>query len=183
VIEGYIDFPLFGDGFEWTGGDLLIDVSWVRAAAIGNSPAVEVEEGLSYYATKSVQMTSLSNANHGNTLDDVPMTPGTEAFWTNTRPLTRFWTDLNTGFTPGATPTSGAVRYDAALDVCLVQPPTSGGITRLHVVDGLGRVVGQHPVTGSARVELPMGRYAPGAYTVMGQGPRGTALIGKVLKP
>lgn len=183
VIDGYIDFPLLGDGFEWTGGNLLIDVSWVRAAPIGNSPAVEVEEGLSYYATKSVQMTDLFNVNHGNTLDDVNMAPGTTAFWTNTRPLTRFWTDLNTGFTPGATAASGAVRYDAALDVCLVQPPSMENMARLQLVDGLGRVVADHPVNGSTRVELPMARFAPGAYTVMGQGTRGSTLIGKVLKP
>lgn len=183
VIEGYIDFPLMGDGFEWTGGNLLIDVSWVRAAPIGDSPAVEVEEGLPYYATKSVQMTSLANALHGNTFSDVNLPLGSEAFWTNTRPLTRFWTDLNTGFTPGASATANALRYDAGSALCTVRLPLDSGIDRLLLHDGLGRLVGTYAVNGRSQVEVPMVNLVSGVYSLTAGGTRGTTLIGKVLKP
>ncbi len=183
VIEGYIDLPLAGDGFEWTGGNLVIDISWVRAAPNGTSPAVELQEGLAYYATKSVQMTDLANINHGNTLDDVNMTPGTEAFWTTTRPLTRFWTDLNTGFTPGATHADGGTWFDTGRSVCIVQPPSEGLHGPLLLLDGLGRVVGHYAVNGRSRVEIPMERMPAGLYTVQAMGPSGAALLGKVMKP
>lgn len=183
VIEGYIDFPLLGDGFEWTGGNLVIDISWVRAAPNGSSPAVELQEDLAYYSTKSVQMTDLANINHGNTLDDVNMTPGTEAFWTNTRPLTRFWTDLNTGFTPDAPRSAGGIRFDMERTVCIVQPPSAGHRGPLLLLDGLGREVGRYALNGLTPVEIPMERMPAGLYTVQAMGPSGAVLLGNVMKP
>lgn len=44
VASGLLQVPL-STPFNWTGGDLLIDLSYVRAAFAGNSPGVQVNTG------------------------------------------------------------------------------------------------------------------------------------------
>lgn len=91
IVAGWIDFPLMGGGWNWDGvSNVIIDVSWQRSTVIGNSPPVELEEGLPYTATKWVQVTSSFDIHHGNTYQDNPLTANTSNGTTTNRPITRF---------------------------------------------------------------------------------------------
>jgi len=115
VQQGWIDFTLTGAGFPWTGGNLVLDVSWLRASAIGSSPSVQLEEGLTYTATKWVQATVGGNPAAGWTYQDNPMagltnTTGT----TQNRPVTRFYGKVSSpGY--GAVTTGAFLNYGGGL--------------------------------------------------------------------
>ncbi|MBS1582985.1 MAG: hypothetical protein JST66_12375 [Bacteroidetes bacterium] len=93
-------FPInFSVPFNWTGGNLVIDVMWQRNTVIGNSPPVEVENtGISgfnptkYYANTSNTAPNPVTTQHGKTIDDFPSpVPATSLFnILTTRPVTRF---------------------------------------------------------------------------------------------
>lgn len=109
---------LFGcsaiSGFNWTGGNLVIDLSWQRATTIGNSPSVQLEEGLAYGATKWVQVTTSFNPSHGNTYQDNPLTANATNGVTNTRPVTRFYGKVaSPGY--GAATTAAYLNYGGGL--------------------------------------------------------------------
>ena len=109
IQTGWVDFPLNGAGFNWTGGNMIIDLSWIRANPIGTSPAVQLEEALAYTATKWVQVTNANNPLHGNTYQDNPLTASATNGTTNTRPVTRFYGKV-------ASPAYGAVTSDEFLN-------------------------------------------------------------------
>jgi hypothetical protein len=90
VDSGAIHFPLTGAGFNWTGGNVVLDVSWLRAAPVGSSPPVRLVENLPYTATKWVQVTSGFNVMHGNTYQDNPLTANATTGNTFSRPVTTF---------------------------------------------------------------------------------------------
>lgn len=115
ITAGWKDFALTGAGFNWTGGNLIIDVSWVRAANLGSSPAVQLEENLiGYTATKWVQVTTSSSFAHGNTYQDNPLTVNATTGTTNTRPVTRFYGKVTSpGF--GAVQTGAFLNYGGGL--------------------------------------------------------------------
>lgn len=109
IQTGWVDFTLSGAGFNWTGGNLIIDLSWQRASPEGNSPAVQLEEALAYTATKWVQVVTNFNTAHGNTYQDNPLTANASTGTTNTRPVTRFYGKVSS-------PTYGAVTNAAFLN-------------------------------------------------------------------
>jgi hypothetical protein len=103
IANGWVDFTLTGSGFWWDGvANVIIDISWQRTPTIGLSPAVQLEEGLAYTATKWVQVITppAGDINHGNTYQDNPLTANANTGNTNTRPVTRFYGAIQTpGFT------------------------------------------------------------------------------------
>lgn len=98
-----------GLGFNWTGGNLIIDLSWQRATTLGSSPSVQLEEALAYGASKWVQVTANFSPAHGNTYQDNPLTANATCGVTNTRPVTRFYGKV-------ASPAYGAVTTAAFLN-------------------------------------------------------------------
>ncbi len=91
VEAGLMHFPLEGTGFMWNGiQNLVLDISWQRAAPIGISPAVQLVEDLPYTATKWVQVTSSFNPSHGNTYQDDPLTLNSTTGTTFNRPVITF---------------------------------------------------------------------------------------------
>jgi hypothetical protein len=97
VQLGWVDFTLSGAGFPWDGtSNLILDISWARSATIGLSPAVQLEEGLPYTATKWVQVTANADINHGRTYQDNPLTVNATTGNTNSRPVTRFFGRVQT---------------------------------------------------------------------------------------
>lgn len=91
VEAGLMHFPLEGTGFMWNGTqNLVLDISWQRAAPIGISPAVQLVEDLPYTATKWVQVTSSFNPSHGNTYQDDPLTSNSTTGTTFNRPVITF---------------------------------------------------------------------------------------------
>ena len=100
IQTGWVDLTLTGAGFNWLGGNLCIDISWVRAAANGLSPPVQLETGLAYTATKWMQVTLNADANHGNAYNDNVAgsmqilgvnTANAAQGTTQNRPVTRFY--------------------------------------------------------------------------------------------
>lgn len=143
VSGGWMDFTLSGAGFNWNGvSNLIIDVSWVRNTTIGNSPPVQLETGLSYTATKWVQVTSGSDINHGNTYQDNPLTLNATTGTTQNRPVTRFFGKVQT---PGyGAPVAGAfINYGGGMviDTTLATPASADAIYR-----GPGTVVARKSV-------------------------------------
>lgn len=131
VSSGWLDFTLAGGGFNWNGvNNVIIDISWKRATAIGNSPAVQNEPILAYTASKWMQITSGSDINHGNSFQDndglgnmttgnplLPVVqPGATQGTTFYRPVTRFFGNVQS---PGNGPqTAGAfINYGGGLIV------------------------------------------------------------------
>lgn len=91
VEAGLMHFQLEGTGFMWDGiHNLVLDISWQRAAPIGISPPVQLVEDLPYTATKWVQVTSGSNPSHGNTYQDDPLTLNSTTGTTFNRPVITF---------------------------------------------------------------------------------------------
>ncbi len=89
---GWFEFTLTGAGYPWTGGNLIIDVSWQRAASLGGSPSVQHEVVAGYTCTKYVQVLTGFNPSHGNTYQDAApgMTAGAYTGTNSNRPVTRF---------------------------------------------------------------------------------------------
>ncbi len=88
---GWMTFPIAGAGFNWTGGNLIIDVSLIRANSLGNNPPVQHEVVAGYTCAKWVGMFSgpLQPA-HGNTYQDFPLTTNAMTGTNSVRPVTRF---------------------------------------------------------------------------------------------
>ena len=140
ISTGWKDFDLNGAGFNWTGGNLIIDVSWQRATTIGNSPQVQLEEALAYGATKWVQVTTSFNPAHGNTYQDNPLTANATCGVTNTRPVTRFYGKV-------ASPGYGAVTNGAYLNY-------GGGLMIDHNVNPTTWADGAYRGPGTIRASL-----------------------------
>lgn len=126
VQIGWRDFTLTGAGFNWDGiNNLVVDVSWVRAATFGNSPPVELETGLTYTATKWMRATSGVWTNHGRQYQDNLMgnmqigginvngqaTQGT----TQNRPVTRFFGRVSTPGFANADVIDEFIGYDGGM--------------------------------------------------------------------
>ncbi len=91
VDTGMIHFQLTGAGFQWNGvSNIVVDISWVRAAPNGNSPPVALVENLPYTACKWVQVTSSFSLSHGNTYQDNPLPANATTGTTFNRPVTTF---------------------------------------------------------------------------------------------
>ena len=141
VQQGWMVFNLTGAGFNWTGGNLIIDVSWLRAASIGNSPTVQLEEGLTYTATKWVQATVGGNISAGWTYQDNPMAGATNTTGTTqNRPVTRFAGKVSA-------PAYGAVTTGAFLNY-------GGGLMIDHNANPLTWADGAYKGPGTIRASL-----------------------------
>lgn len=116
IQTGWVDFPLSGAGFNWTGGNLIIDVSWLRASSNGVSPAVQLEETLGYGASKWVQAGNNPQLSHGDLFNDNPLTVNTKTGITDTRPVTRFFGKV-TQTAYGAATTGTFLNYGGGLIV------------------------------------------------------------------
>ncbi len=101
---GWKQWNFIPGGFNWTGGNVIIDVCYIRAATNGNSPPVQLQTGYSYSPTKWVQVTSGTNLAHGRTYDDVPLTANATMGTTTNRPVTRFNGKITTTGNGPATP-------------------------------------------------------------------------------
>jgi hypothetical protein len=141
VLGGWIPFT-FSSPFNWNGvQNIVVDVYWLRAAQIGNSPAVQLVTGLPYQATRQ----GLLNFNYGaagtiaaqsplwippgDDFDDnsncvgacatsIPANAGGGLVMTNatTRPVTRFTGQVKTVF-PANVPNAPLVRYSGGVMV------------------------------------------------------------------
>lgn len=88
VASGLMQIPLLTP-FNWTGGNIIIDLSYARAAQAGNSPAVQLNTGFA----NSCRWGWIGTPVHGNSLHtaaapgySLPTQTGTH----NERPVTRF---------------------------------------------------------------------------------------------
>jgi hypothetical protein len=166
VDTGMIHFHLMGAGFNWDGvSNLVLDISWLRAAPNGNSPPVALVENLPYTACKWVQVTSGTNVSGGNTYQDNPLPVGATTGTTFNRPVTTFNSTAevalavrdntpSTRFTTHFDPTTGDAVVTRAI----------AGDADLTVVcsDITGRVIAQGALpSGSPSVRIPAGaKYA-----------------------
>ena len=100
---GWLDFTLNAP-FNWTGGNVIIDVSWLRNTTVGSSPQVRVET-LGYTASKWVRVNAGLNPSHGCTYNDNPLPGNGITGNTMDRPVTRWYGKVQSnGF---GTPTTG----------------------------------------------------------------------------
>lgn len=121
---GWVDFPLSGAGFNWTGGNLIIDVSWQRAASLGISPAVQHEVVAGYTCAKYVQVLTGSNTLHGNTYQDNPLTANAYSATNSARPVTRFYGKVSSpGY--GAVTNASFLNYGGGLMIDHNANPTT----------------------------------------------------------
>jgi hypothetical protein len=91
VDTGMIHFQLMGAGFQWNGvSNIVLDISWLRAAPNGNSPPVALVENLPYTACKWVQVLTGTNVTSGNTYQDNPLPANATTGTTFNRPVTTF---------------------------------------------------------------------------------------------
>ena len=186
VDSGRQHFPLIGTGFNWTGGNLIIEVSWLRANPIGISPPVMLVEGLAYTATKWVQVTENFNPLHGNTYQDNPLTIDATTGTTNNRPVTWFYGDQSTSQAAISASGTPNVRFDPQ-DEHVVITRSAGDNTRwsIRCVDVTGRTL-QQGVLGAASPGLRLSlEHAPaGVLMIAGTAPDGrTELFGRVVRP
>lgn len=156
VQTGWVEFPLMVNGFVWDGvNNLVIEVAWLRNAVVGLSPAVELQEGLAYTATKWVQAV-MPNLNHGNTYQDNPLTINTQTGTTTTRPVTRF----NNGSlsavvgAPSAIPQVCADEADRAVVITRAEADQDWGVDLL---DAAGRLIAtERMASGTTALRIPM---------------------------
>lgn len=103
LSTGWLDFTLNAP-FNWTGGNVIIDVSWLRNTTVGSSPQVRVET-LGYTASKWVRVNAGLNPSHGCTYNDNPLPGNGITGNTMDRPVTRWYGKVQSnGF---GTPTTG----------------------------------------------------------------------------
>lgn len=116
----------FTTPFNWTGGNLIIELSWIRSfAAQGNSPAIEMETLAAYNPTKYYNVTNNTVPANGDLIDDANTTPPAvtnqpaASFTLATqRPITTFTGSVkSTTYVNGSAPYilySGALMVDSA---------------------------------------------------------------------
>lgn len=156
VEIGWVEFPLTSGGFVWDGvNNLVIEVAWLRNTVVGLSPAVELQEGLSYTATKWVQAT-LPNLNHGNTFQDNPLSVNTVTGTTTTRPVTRFNNgSLATLAVP--LPTTASVYADVAGSALVIARSDAAHDWTVELVDAAGRLIATERMTvGTSVLRMPL---------------------------
>ena len=160
VMAGWVEFPLLTNGFVWDGtSNVVVDVSWVRNFVVGVSPKVELQEGLSYTATKWVQAV-LPDLSHGNAYQDNPMGTNTATGTTTTRPVTRFDSgsfNVVVG-EPGTTATT--ISADQASHVLVITRPAQATAWDIVVLDAAGRAIAAErwaAGTEVLRVPIPVG--------------------------
>lgn len=156
VEAGWVEFPLTSNGFVWDGiSNLVIDVAWLRNAVVGLSPAVELEEGMAYTATKWVQATMM-NLSHGNTFEDNPLTANTLTGTTTTRPVTRF--NNSSLSAPMAAPAASYhVRPDETGHGVIVSRGDAGREWSIDLFDAAGRLItSARMAAGTTTLHIPL---------------------------
>jgi hypothetical protein len=182
VGTGPVHFQLAGGGFNWNGVDnLVLDISWMRAAAVGTSPAVQLEEDLPYTATKWVQVTSSFNVEHGNTYEDAPLTLNATTGTTTTRPVITI--NSTDAMLSNSVPTAGTgkpeVRVDALSGEVVVSMSDDRAGTRIACLDPLGRELAAEIAVGKT-IRIPIPTDYEGVLLVTAQWGSSVLSLGKV---
>lgn len=156
IVAGWVDLPLTTNGFVWDGSsNVVVDVSWARNAINGLSPAVELQEGLTYTATKWV-LSVMFGVSHGNTYDDNPLSASTATGTTVTRPVTRFNNGLLSAVV-GAPAIAPQVRADEAGHTLIITRADAAQDWTVDLVDAAGRLMGtERMAAGTTVLRVPM---------------------------
>lgn len=170
---GMIHFQLMGAGFNWNGGsNLVLDISWQRAASNGTSPPVQLMEDLPYTACKWVQVTGGSNVSHGNTYQDNPLTANATTGTTFNRPVTTFnsTAEVALAISDNAVAAQFRTYYDPATGDAVVTR-TNSGDSELTVMcsDITGRTLAQRIFpSGTGTLRIPIKEDYQGMVVMFG---------------
>lgn len=183
VVSGWISFAVATNGFVWDGtSNLIVDVSWLRNFVVGLSPAVQLQEGLAYTATKWVQAVQ-ANINHGNSYQDNPLVVNMVTGSTTTRPVTRFNNSAPAAVVVGAPAVAAQVRADEAGHALIITRADAAEDLNVDVVDAAGRLIAtERMAAGTAVLCVPMPVGHSGVAVVTATSASGTrTTLGRVV--